>query len=392
MLEMFSRIKLDKSLLGFVLFILILASFAISSIAAPPKPAMLKVSGYDVGSSAYITVAAAGGGMKKVGVTLRYIPAGTGIARLLNTRVKNTDFSALGPDAFFAAEGLYDFSGQQWGPQPIRMVWQAAKLSGYGISVRANSGIKTLGDLKGKKVPHVVASPSPNQFVRASLAFAGLSLKDVEVIEVHSFTAMYDALLAGTIDMCPNDSFTSAAAKLAASANGIHWLPMPPEDKEGWIRFLKIEPFNRPAPGIRGAGLSKDKPVPLANRAFPWFVAYDSLDENTAYWIAKAFDESYEYYKGAHSAMPGFKMETMLDLPGVFPWHEGCVKYFKEKGVWTAKHEKDQKALLARQKKLAETWEQVNQEATAQKIKAKEFPKFWAKKRSEAFPNYYISE
>jgi TRAP transporter TAXI family solute receptor len=330
--------------------------------------------------------------MKKMGVTLRYIPAGTGIARLLNTRVKNTDFSAIGPDAFYAAEGLYDFSDLQWGPQPLRMVWQAAKLSGYGISVQADSGIKTLADLKGKRVPHVVASPSPNIFVQGALAFAGLTMDDVKVVEVHSFTAMYDALLAGTIDMCPNDSFTSAAAKLEASPHGIRWLPMPAEDKAGWARFLKYEPFNKPALGIRGAGLSKEKPVPLVNRAFPWFVAYPDLDDGIAYWISKAFAESYDDYKDAHSAMPGYKMETMLALPGVFPWHNGSVKYFKERGVWTDRLEKDQQALLARQKKLADTWSKVTDQATTQKIKAKAFPKFWFEKRAAAFPEYYISE
>jgi len=374
-----------------VVAVSVLGIMAVCAVAAPPMPKFIKAAGYDVGSSAYITVTAAGGGWKKeLGITLRYIPAGTGVARVLSSRVGNTHFSALSIDSLYAIEGLHDFASLEWGPQPLRQVWQAAKLSGYGIATRADSGIKTLAELKGKKVAHVVGSPSPNEFMKGGLAFAGLTLDDVKVIKIHSFTAMYDGLLDGTIDACPCDSFTSAAAKLEASPHGIRWLPMPPEDKEGWARFNKIQPQSRPAPGIRGAGLSKEKPVPLANMAFPWFLAYANLDDDIAYWISKAFGESYGGYKDSHAAMPGFKLETMIDLPCIFPWHEGSIRYLKEKGVWTDRLEKNQKALIERQKKLQALWESVVDQAGAEKVKAKVFPKYWLEKRAKAFPDFYM--
>ena len=62
---MFHKSKLVNSIL--ILGFLFLVAGALSSNvnAEPPMPKMLKASGYDVGSSAYITVTAAGGGMKE---------------------------------------------------------------------------------------------------------------------------------------------------------------------------------------------------------------------------------------------------------------------------------------------------------------------------------------
>lgn len=364
-----------------------------NGIAAPPMPSLIKISGYDVGSSAYITViAATEGWKKKFNIRVRYIPAGTGVARVLSSRVENTHFSALSVDALYAIEGLHDFATSEWGPQPLRQVWQAAKLSGYGVAVRADSGIKTLADLKGKRIPEVVGSPSPNEFIKGALAFAGLTSDDVKIIKIHSFTGMYDALQDGTIDACAHDSFTSAAMKLAASPQGIRWLPMPAEDKQGWARFLKHQPQCRPAPGIRGAGLSEKNPVPLVVMAFPWFLAYANLSDDTAYWIAKAFSESYDLYKDTHAAMPGFKLETMLELPCIFPWHEGAIKYLKEIGKWTGRLEKNQKALIERQRRLQEVWEAVVDQSAKEGVKETAFPKYWLEKHEKVFPELYLPE
>ena len=62
----------------------------------------------------------------------------------------------------------------------------------------------------------------------------------------------------------------------------------------------------------------------------------------------------------------------------------------KEAGLWTDVHEKNQNALVERQRKLAELWETTVDEASEKGIKAKKFPAFWLKKRAEAFPSFFV--
>jgi hypothetical protein len=66
------------------------------------------------------------------------------------------------------------------------------------------------------------------------------------------------------------------------------------------------------------------------------------------------------------------------------PYHEGAVRYFREKGVWTADLERHNAGLLKRQEILQDAWDKALAEATEKKIKASDFPKHWMKLRAAA--------
>jgi hypothetical protein len=42
--------------------------------------------------------------------------------------------------------------------------------------------------------------------------------------------------------------------------------------------------------------------------------------------------------------------------PADAPWHDGAIRYLKEKGIWTAEHQAWQDQRLARLKKLQSGW------------------------------------
>jgi hypothetical protein len=66
------------------------------------------------------------------------------------------------------------------------------------------------------------------------------------------------------------------------------------------------------------------------------------------------------------------------------PYHEGAVRYFRQKGVWTAEHQKHNDQLVKRQDILLKAWDRAISEASEKKIKEKEFPKSWMAIRAAA--------
>ena len=377
-----------------VMVLLALVAFTPRSGAAEwspgPMPKALRVASYEVGGAMYIICAGIGEGIyKKFGIRLRTLPVGTGTARILNVRVGNTDFGVTS-DSLFASEGLYDYANETWGPQPLRMVYISNRQSAWAFATGAGSGIKTMEDLKGKRLPAAVGSPFTKLTIEGALAFAGLKPEDVRFVEFRSMAAMYDSVIEGTTDAAPLDSLSSAAYKLEASPKGIYWIPCPVENKEGWKRFQAVLPEIQPVLCKYGPGLSEKKAVWLPTVPFPQYVVYADADEKKVYWIVKMMAESYNEYKDIAPALPWHKPEEAIKANSVLPYHAGAVRYFKEKGLWTAQLEKNQKELIERQAALRGVWDSTVEEALAKGVKAEQFGEFWMKKRAEKFPNFWV--
>ena len=143
--------------------------------------------------------------------------------------------------------------------------------------------------------------------------------------------------------------------ELAASPSGIHWLPAPAENKEGWAKLNKYCPYLRPYKAISGAGASPEKPVEIASYYYG-LICYPSLDEEVVYKITRGIWTSYDTYSQKHPTLKLWTGEGALKTDFFLsPYHPGAVKFFKEAGLWTAGHEKRQQQLLqeeaARKKK-----------------------------------------
>ncbi|MFC2062730.1 TAXI family TRAP transporter solute-binding subunit [Chloroflexota bacterium] len=355
------------------------------------QPEIIKVGGYDLGTSGYISAAATGEGiMKQFNIKQRYIPYASGLARMLAAKTGAVDCTAQASDTTFAIEGLFDFGNIEWGPQPLRIVYWAKRFTPFSLVTQADSGIKTFADLKGKRIAWLAGSSSPNASVTGSLAFGGLTWDDVEKVEFQGWTACWGALLDGSIDACMGTGTSSAMQQQQASPSGLYWIPMPPEDTEGWKRYRQHHPLGYPMQATIGAGISEANPISLTCFPFPMYVTYeDQASDDTAYWITKALVESYDFYKDATPDMPGFKLEAVMEQPVLFPWHDGSIKYLKEIGVWTDRHERNQKALVERQEKLRALWDAVMIEFAGTGLKSNEFQNYWLERRAEAFPSFH---
>ncbi|MBU4566910.1 MAG: TAXI family TRAP transporter solute-binding subunit [Desulfarculus sp.] len=375
--------------------ILLLGAFMVLALAAAPgawagdKVAMPKTmvwSCYDVGSSGYMQASAIADAFgKKFGMRIRLLPSGTSIGRLMPLTANRVACGFLANEVYFAAEGLYDFATVQWGPQNLRVI--LAHPATIALATTKDSGIKVFKDLKGKRVSYIPGAPTLNVKMDAFLAFAGLTWNDVKKVEFPSYASSLKALIEGKTDASVTVTSASIMYELETSSRGLYWIPFDPKDKAAWKRMTKVAPFLAPAQETIGAGISPEKPVWLAEYRYPMITVYADKDPNWVYNMAKAMDESFGLYKDAHKVMPLWTIKKSGNPPADAPFHDGAIRYLKEKGVWTAEAQAWNDERVAHMKKLQAAWEKALEEKTAKKIKEKAFEDFWLKIRAEALAN-----
>ncbi|MCK6451984.1 MAG: TAXI family TRAP transporter solute-binding subunit [Alphaproteobacteria bacterium] len=371
-----------------------LALFAAAGLASAIAPATWAQSGpiklpetiawtaYDVGSGGYNQAVAIGNALKnKLGVNLRVLPGKNDISRTLPVREGKVQFSANGVGgAYLAQEAVFEFGGKEWGPQPVRSLLLNNSDALLTIVTAKDANIKTMADLKGKRVAWVVGAPSLNQNITALLAFANLTWKDVTKVEFPGFGPAMDGIIAGQVDAAFSSTISGQAYKIAASPRGIQYPTVPHKDKEGWARLNKLAPFFIPFMGTEGAELSKDKPVEAATYPYPVLMAYANIDADLAYNMTRAMVELFNDYKDGAPGNNGWDIKRQR-FDWVVPLHDGAIRYFREIKVWTDAYQKHNDGLVKRQQVLAAAWADTSKASHAD---AAAFAKAWQKNRAAA--------
>ncbi|MGQ0675976.1 MAG: TAXI family TRAP transporter solute-binding subunit, partial [Rhodospirillales bacterium] len=243
-----------------------------------------------------------------------------------------------------------------------------------------DANIKSMADLKGKRVAWVVGAPSLNQNITALLAFANLTWSDVKKVDFPGFGQAMDGLIANQVDAAFSSSISGQAYKIEASPRGLHYPVIPHADKAGWARLNKVAPFFIPFKGTEGAGLSKDKPVESATYPYPILMSYAAQADDLAYNMTRAMIELYDEYKAGAPGNNGWALDRQR-LDWVVPLHNGAIKYFNEIGKWNANLQKHNDGLIKRQQVLAQAWDATQKSALADPAA---FAKAWMKARADA--------
>jgi TRAP transporter TAXI family solute receptor len=337
---------------------------------------------YDVGSGGYNQAVAIGNALKnKLQVNLRVLPGKNDVSRNIPLRDGKVPFSANGVGgSYLAQEGVYEFGARDWGPQPVRSLILNNSDALLTIVTAKDANIKAAADLKGKRVAWVVGSPALNQNITALLAFANLTWNDVQKVEFGGFGASMQGLVNNQVDAAFASTISGLVYKIASSPRGLHYPTFPHSDKEGWARVQKIAPFFVPAFGTEGAELSKDKKAEAATYPYPVLMTMKGTDAELVYNMTKAMVELFDDYKDGAPGNVGWDLKRQI-FAWAIPMHEGAVRYFKERGVWTAEHQKHNDVLVKRQDTLAAAWKAYGAGAPADD---KEFVKGWMKARAEA--------
>jgi len=349
---------------------------------APTLPATLAWSAYDVGSGGYNQAVAIGNALKqKYNVSLRVLPGKNDVSRTLPVRSGQVQFSANGVGgSYMAQEGVYEFGAADWGPQPVRTLLLNNSDQVLTIVAAKDSGVKTVADLKGKRVAWVIGSPSLNQNITAILAFANLTWDDVKKVEFGGFGAAMDGIINNQVDAAFTSSISGKTFQIAKSPRGLVYPVISHKDKAGWERLTKLAPFFFPFMGTEGADLSKEHPAESATYPYPVLMTYAAQDADLVYNMTKAMVVTFPDYKDAAPGNNGWAVERQ-NFDWVLPYHDGAIRYWKEIGKWTPAHQAHNDKLIQRQKVLADAWAQVKKGTHAND---EAFEKAWMKARADA--------
>jgi TRAP transporter TAXI family solute receptor len=252
-------------------------------------------------------------------------------------------------------------------------------------SCAGDAGIKTVYDLKGKRIAWVVGAPALNLNMTAFLAAGNLAWTDVQKVEFPSFGASARAVVEGKADCFIASTNSGQVYELANSPRKYApaAVPGPQKDPAAWQRLRRWAPYMEPNLATIGAPpVSKDTPHEGATYGYPIISAYDFQDADLVYRQTRWLYELHPEYRAAWPGNEGFALDAQR-LRWVVPYHEGAVRYFRERGVWTEEVDRHNRALLRRQEVLAAAWARAQDEAQAQKVGVAKLPELWMKVRAE---------
>ncbi len=352
------------------------------SAAGAGKPDVIPITSFDVGNNVYAEVTAISDAISgKFGTKVRVIPLGNEVVRALALKTGKAKFWASCSGYYTTFEGIGDFAAKTWGPQPLRMLILANREANFSPAVPKDSPINTIADLKGKRVGWVIGDAGINMQTEAYLAFGGLTLNDVKLVEFPGYNPSVLGLIAGHADMVMASNSSPNTLQVAASPVGLKWIPVPGANTAGWAKLQKMAPFVGPTTITRGPGVDDGKAVEVGGYPCPTVVTLAQEDVDTVYWLTKMIVESWDGYSTAIKSAPFWQIDTAIKSQFAVPYHEGAIKYFKETGKWTDGLETHQQALVKREQVLRTAF-------TKAKVNFKgddsAFAQYWEQERAKA--------
>jgi TRAP transporter TAXI family solute receptor len=200
------------------------------------------------------------------------------------------------------------------------------------VFVRKDSPIKSLAELKGKRLPYgYSAQVTLERIVDAIIATGGLKRADIVPVLVPNVIRGADDFMEGKLD---GGFFALGAAKVAEvdkTVGGIRYLPTP-DDPQAVARMQKLMPYAyiktvNPSPAFVGL----DGPTKLM--AYDYLVAVGAhVKDDVAYKIAKTM---YENKPKLAESLKAFGIWDPKQIHKKMPadYHPGAVKFYKEQGL-----------------------------------------------------------
>lgn len=327
-----------------------------SSATAADMPKSMTWTAYGTTSSGYAQVVAIGNMLKnRYGVSVRPLPGKNDVSRMGPLKSGRAQFCACGIAAYYGQEGVFLFAKKNWGPQPLRILMNSVGTFGLMVAVAGDVKANSWAEMKGKRVVMVRGAPALNNNALSFLAFGGLSWKDVKQVPVSGFAAGFNAIINGQADAAFTSTVSPVTKKLAASPRGLKWLPLNPNDNEGWARLNKVAPYTLKARVNIGTNIARDKPMDGANYPYPILVTNATTKAGTVQAIVNAMIKHFDDYKKGAPGASGWALSNQK-FQWVIPYHDGAIAAFKAAGKWTDADQAHNDKLVKRQEVLAAAW------------------------------------
>jgi TRAP transporter TAXI family solute receptor len=231
----------------------------------------------------------------------------------------------------------------QYSPN-VRVIQRGSPLL-VGLLVRKDSPIKNVTDVKGKRMTGEYPAHLAvwyNMF--GHLASAGLTWNDVKVVPVPAVNDGVDALVQGRADVTEH-ALGAAKTKEADTAIGVRHVSIDCS-AEGQARLKKA------VPGYYGRVVKAGTATAVVEDTC--FLAYDTylvasklVPDHVVEATLKAISDRVEELHPVHPLLKEWTRERFVDPEPTLPYHPGAIRYYKDKGVWSAAMDQVQQKLLA---------------------------------------------
>lgn len=198
------------------------------------------------------------------------------------------------------------------------------------IAVLADSGLKDVQDLKGKKVAIGEAGGGAEQQFRELISGLGWSEDDVDMVYLPYDQAM-DQLGDGLIDagvVC--SGMPASSISNLASRRKVSLLNFDAAAQEGWSS--SVDPFLNvfiPIPAGTYSGMEQDIST---SAAYIQLSCRADLDEDLAYEITKAIYDHLDELSTYHASAATITRESAPKISGA-EFNPGAKRYFEEEGL-----------------------------------------------------------
>jgi len=231
---------------------------------------------------------------------------------------------ALGDSVKFAWEGNADVGFKE--PLSKLRGIAAAYPNFIQIAATADSGIKTLADMKGKSLSVGAPKSGTELNARAILGAAGMSYEDMSKVEYLPFAESVELQKNRQLDATLQSAGIGVASIKDLATNmptQIVSIPMEVVEKLG-------APF---VPGVIPAGTYEGQTEDVPTVAvMNFFVTHEDVSEETAYQMTKLMFENLPTLVAAHKSASAISLENALSgMP--IPLHPGAERYYREMGV-----------------------------------------------------------
>ena len=228
-------------------------------------------------------------------------------------------------------------------PQPnLRLLKLGTNLFA-GVLVRADSPIKSMADLKGKRLTWDFPAFPPNILSGLStLAIAGMTIRDVTPVPVPEVVSGVRALMEGRVD----GAIAAVGMGIVSEADarvGVRFLPVGQEPERVSVAQGIMPGANVIVRRAGPAGLKTDTPLWSYGIAV---VASTHMPDEVAYTLLKIWSEHWKELEPIHPQFRGWGPDVFVQRTATIPYHPGAIKLYKERRTWTSEMDRDQEILM----------------------------------------------
>lgn len=317
--------------------------------------ALMAVSSPSLAAKKFITIGTAG-------VTGVYFPAGGAICRLVNTGRKDHGIKC---SVESTGGSIYNLNAIRQGELDLGVAqsdWQYHALKGSGsftdqgefpklrsvfslhsepftVLARADSGVKKLNDLKGKRVN--IGNPGSGQRATMEVVMQALgwTMDDFLLVSELKAAEQGQALCDNKIDAIvyaaghPNGAIQEVTSTCETVLIDV--------DTPEIRKLVETSPYYSMAtiPGKMYPGNDNDVTTFGVKATF---VSSEDVDSDLIYHLVKAVFDRFDDFKTLHPVFSILKPEDMIFEGNSAPLHAGAERYFKESGLYSKAQEAEQ--------------------------------------------------